>query len=601
MTSGTGTCTVNYNQAGDANYNSAPQVTETVTAQKASQTITVNTHAPPSAAFNTSFGVAASAPGGIVSFSSSGACSNTGNTFTMTSGTGTCSVNYDQAGNGDYNPAPQVTETVNAQKANQAINVTTHAPASASFDQQFTVAATGGGSGNPVTFSSSGACTNVGAAFTITSGIGTCSVNYDQAGNANYNAAPQVTETVSIGKIDQAINVTIHAPASAVYNTQFSVAATGGGSGNSVTFSSSGACTNAGATFTMTSGTGTCTVKYDQAGDSNYNPAPQVTETVNAQKAGQTITVSTHAPSNAAYNTSFGVQGNAPGGVVTFSSSGTCTNSGNTFTMTSGSGTCTVNYDQAGNTNYDPAPQVTESVSAQKANQTITFGALAAKTFGDADFAANASASSGLAVSFAATGNCTISGRRCTSPAPARARSRRHRRGTPTSTPRPMSLNRSRSGRRARRSPSRRSRTRPWGARLHRARDRVFGLDGVVRRERQLLGERHDRAPDARRDGHADCLAAGERGPQRREQRRAYVQSFAAALFGPERRRKEALLAAKTSITKKHCRTGQVRYTHSTKVAKGRVVSQSRRAGRVLAPDAKINIVVSRGRSSRGT
>ena len=40
----------------------------------------------------------------------------------------------------------------------------------------------------------------------------------------------------------------------------------------------------------MTSGTGTCTVKYDQAGDTNYNAAPQVTETVNAQKAGQTIT-----------------------------------------------------------------------------------------------------------------------------------------------------------------------------------------------------------------------------------------------------------------------------------------------------------------------
>ena len=95
---------------------------------------------------------------------------------------------------------------------------------------------------------------------------------------------------MSIGKIDQAINVTTHAPASAVYNTQFTVAATGGGSGNPVTFSSSGACTNNGATFTMTSGTGTCTVRYDQAGNTNYNPAPQVTETVNAQKAGQTIT-----------------------------------------------------------------------------------------------------------------------------------------------------------------------------------------------------------------------------------------------------------------------------------------------------------------------
>ena len=54
--------------------------------------------------------------------------------------------------------------------------------------------------------------------------------------------------------------------------------------------------------------------------------------------------------------------------------------------------------------------------------------------------------------------------------------------------------------------------------------------------------------------------------------------------------------AAKSSIARKHCRTGKVGYAYSTKVAKGRVVSQSRRAGRVLAPGAKINIVVSRGR-----
>ena len=51
-----------------------------------------------------------------------------------------------------------MTESVNAQKAAQAITVTTHAPASAVYNTGFSVAATGGASGNPVTFSSSGAC-----------------------------------------------------------------------------------------------------------------------------------------------------------------------------------------------------------------------------------------------------------------------------------------------------------------------------------------------------------------------------------------------------------------------------------------------------------
>ena len=346
-------------------------MTESVTAQKADQTITVTTHAPSSAALNESFDVAANAPGGAVTFSSAGACSNTGHTFTITSGTGTCSVKYDQAGNANYNAAPQVTESVTVGKANQTIVVTLHAPATAVFGDHFSVAASGGGSGNPVTFSSAGACSNSGNTFTLTSGTGTCTVKFDQAGNGDYNAAPQVVESVTAQKASQTINVTTHAPATAVFNSGFSVAATGGASGNAVTFSSSGACSNTGASFTMTSGTGTCTVKYDQAGDANYNAAPQVTESVTAQKADQTISVTTHAPANAAYNSSFDVAATAPGGAVSFSSSGSCTNAGGHFTITSSTGICTVKYDQAGNGNYNAAPQVTESVNAQKANQTI--------------------------------------------------------------------------------------------------------------------------------------------------------------------------------------------------------------------------------------
>ena len=109
-------------------------------------------------------------------------------------------------------------------------------------------------------------------------------MKYDQAGDANYSAAATVTETVTASKAGQAISVTTHAPGSAVYNASFGVAATGGGSGKAVTFSSSGGCSNVGATFTMTSGTTACQVKYDQAGDANYSAAPTVTETVTAKQ-----------------------------------------------------------------------------------------------------------------------------------------------------------------------------------------------------------------------------------------------------------------------------------------------------------------------------
>ena len=143
MTSGTGTCSVIANQAGNTNYSAAPQVTETVNATPASQTITFTTNAPASAANNSNFTVAASASSGLaVAYSSAGVCSNTGATYTMTSGTGTCSVIANQPGNSNYMAATQVDESVNATPGSQTITFTTSAPASAAYNSNFTVAAT---------------------------------------------------------------------------------------------------------------------------------------------------------------------------------------------------------------------------------------------------------------------------------------------------------------------------------------------------------------------------------------------------------------------------------------------------------------------------
>ena len=104
-------------------------------------------------------------------------------------------------------------------------------------------------------------------------------------------AGAAATASVTVQKGDQTITVNTHAPSSAAYNTQFTVAATAS-SGLPVTYSSSGSCTNVGATFTVTSATGTCTVMYDQAGDNNYNAATQVIESVTTQKAAATVSLS---------------------------------------------------------------------------------------------------------------------------------------------------------------------------------------------------------------------------------------------------------------------------------------------------------------------
>jgi hypothetical protein len=369
---GAGSCTVTANQAGNTNYNAAAPVPRTFSIAKASQSISITTPAPGSRVFGQSFTVAATASSGLpVSFDSAGGCSNVGATFTMTSGTTNCTVKYDQAGNDDYEAAPQLTETVNAQKASQSISIITPAPGSRVFGQSFTIGATAS-SGLPVSFDSAGGCSNSGATFTMTSGTNACTVKYDQAGNDDYEAAPQLTETVDAEKADQEISITIPAPPSKVYGGSFTVAATGGGSGNPVAFSSSGGCANVGATFTMTSGTTDCTVKYDQAGNANYNPAPELTETVNAEKAEQDA-LSVTSPDDGTYDQSYDIvtSGGSGTGALTFDvgSSTACSIVSGKLKITSGTGSCAVTAHKAGDDNYNSVASGAHAVTVHKANQ----------------------------------------------------------------------------------------------------------------------------------------------------------------------------------------------------------------------------------------
>ncbi len=367
MASSTGTCTVIANQAGNGNYLAAPPATASVTATKATQTI-VFTYVPSSATYNSNFTVTATSGASPVVFTNdgSGVCSNSGATYTMTSGTGTCTVIANQAGNGYYSAAPPATASVTATKATQTIAFTTNAPATAAYNSNFTVAATGGASGIPVTFTSGGSCSTVGATYTMTSGTGTCTVIANQAGNSNYSAAPMTTASVPATKATQSIAFTINAPATAAYNSNFTVAVSAS-SNLAVGYTSFGSCGNAGATYTMTSGSGTCSVIANQAGNNNYLAATPVAQNVTATPAAQSITFTRNAPASAAYNSSFTVAASASSGLaVTYTSSGVCSNVGATYTMTSGMGTCSVIANQAGNSYYSAATPVTQSVIADK-------------------------------------------------------------------------------------------------------------------------------------------------------------------------------------------------------------------------------------------
>ena len=62
---------------------------------------------------------------------------------------------------------------------------------------------------------SSTGCTLAAGVVTFT-GTGTCVIDANQAGNASYSAAPQVQQSIAIGKTAQSITYTSTAPTTAV-------------------------------------------------------------------------------------------------------------------------------------------------------------------------------------------------------------------------------------------------------------------------------------------------------------------------------------------------------------------------------------------------
>src|SRR5207244_11159325 len=83
--------------------------------------------------------------------------------------------------------------------------------------------------------------------------------------------ASSATGTLTVNKADPTVTFT-GAPASAPYQSTFTVASTTSSSAAPV-YTSSGVCSNVGTLYTMTSGTGTCTSTVTWAADTNYNGA----------------------------------------------------------------------------------------------------------------------------------------------------------------------------------------------------------------------------------------------------------------------------------------------------------------------------------------
>jgi len=176
----------------------------------------------------------------------------------------------------------------------QTITFTSTPPSPAVYGGSYTPKATGGGSGNPVTFSidpasTAGACSINSSGVVSFTGPGTCVIDANQAGDPAWSAAPQAQQSFTIGQAPQAITFTSTPPASPAFGSTYPVSATGGGSGNPVTFTISadglGPCVISGSTVTFI-GAGSCVIVAYQAGNADYQ----------AGEADQVITVPQEAP-----------------------------------------------------------------------------------------------------------------------------------------------------------------------------------------------------------------------------------------------------------------------------------------------------------------
>jgi hypothetical protein len=279
-----GTCTITADQGGDSRYNLATTVNTNFSAVKQSQTIGAVTFNPTSFSVDGTTTVSATASSTLpVVFStspSSTGCTVVGNQVTAQNGA-TCVIQADQAGNGTFLAAAQVTGSIVPTKLTNTITGVTIAPTSLTVGIPATVSATATSS-LPVVFGSTtqSVCIVNGNAITVLA-AGTCTITASEAGNLRYGLATTVSTNYTAGLQAQTINPIVFTPPTvSVKGT--TVASTSATSGLAVTFTSltTGICTVSNGNTVTALNSGTCTIAADQSGNGTFAAATRVTKDI---------------------------------------------------------------------------------------------------------------------------------------------------------------------------------------------------------------------------------------------------------------------------------------------------------------------------------
>lgn len=266
-----GTSEIRARQTGNSTY--APvNYYKTLTVSKGDQTITFEALEDKNFG-DPDFTLTATATSGLtVTFSSSNPSVATveGNTVHITGG-GTTTITASQAGNAWWNAAEPVDQTFSVSKTDQTITFDP-IPDKTYGDADFDPGATAS-SGLPITYSSDNENVAVIEDNMIhITGTGSAVITASQAGNDTYNPAEDVTQTLTVGKADQTIDITVYPNEILLYDTH-TLSATAS-SGLPVLFESlnTAVATVSGDLFTAV-GTGSVQIRAYNDGDDNYEPA----------------------------------------------------------------------------------------------------------------------------------------------------------------------------------------------------------------------------------------------------------------------------------------------------------------------------------------
>jgi outer membrane protein OmpA-like peptidoglycan-associated protein len=394
---GSGTCTLDTTQNGNAAYAAAPEVQQSFAVAKLSQTLSFSSNPTSPSLVNGTYTPVASATSSLtvaitVDSSSSAVCSINAGLVTFNA-TGLCVLDANQAGNLQYPAATQVTQAFNV-VANQTVSFTSTIPTSPVYGGVYDASASATSNLSPAITvdgsSTAGACT-VNAGVVVFTGAGTCVLDANQAGNTNYAPATQAQQSVTIAAAPLTITAN---PVTITSGGTITPSASAGGlvsqdAVGSVTYTYAGTgSTTYGPSTTAPTAVGVYSITPSNLALSSGHLANYIvtyvagTLTINALPP-ETVALSfVTFPTNVTYTGTprvYPVVATASPniGTVTYTSTtpSVCTVSASGQVNVLSAGTCTIDANDAGLGRYRPASQISESFTVTaKASTTPTGG-----------------------------------------------------------------------------------------------------------------------------------------------------------------------------------------------------------------------------------